>query len=117
MGIPGDTFLSDYAVEARLDGLRERRMLLRQLRDDVDLAAGRLTAADLTGSWRSPAQQGYDAQRGDLAGDLRRAAVLIDDALTAVVTSIDEIRAARDAAAAPAPAASPAAIPVARGGR
>ena len=105
MGIPGDTFLSDYTAESRLDGLRERRMLLRQLREDVDLAAGRLTAGDLTGSWRSPAQQGYDAQRGDLAGDLRRAAGLIDDALTAVVTSIDEIRAAREATAARVPAA------------
>lgn len=112
MGVPGDTLLADYAVEARLGELRQRRMLLRELREDVDLAANRLTAGDLTDSWRSEAQRGYDAQRGDLAGDLRRAAGLLDDALADVVTSIDEIRAARDAAAAAIPAAVPAPVPV-----
>ena len=112
MVAPGDTFLSDYAVEARLGELRQRRMLLRELRDDVALAAARLTAGDLTGSWRSPAQQGYDAQRGDLAGDLRRAVGLIEEALVAVVTSIDEIRAARNAAAASIPASVSVPAPV-----
>jgi hypothetical protein len=114
MGVPGDTVLAGYALEVRLGELRERRMLLRELREDVDLAAGRLTAGDLTGSWQSPAQRGYDAQRGDLAGDLRRAAGLLEDALADVLASIDEVRAARDAAAAPipVPGSSPVSDPV-----
>ena len=99
MGIAGGTLLtgtiwSDYALEARLDELRHRRMLLRLLRDDVDFAAGRLTAGDLTGSWRSEAQRGYDRQRAALAGELRRAAGLLDAALTEVVVAIDRVGAA-----------------------
>ena len=91
--VPG-TLVADYALAARLDELRQRRMLLRQLRDDVDFAAGRLTAGDLTGSWRSEAQRGYDRQRAALAGELRRAAGLLDAALTEVVAAIDRVGAA-----------------------
>ena len=119
MGIPGgtiltgtiltstilsDTILSHYALEARLDELRHRRMLLRLLRDDVEVAAGRLTAGDLTGSWRSEAQRGYDRQRSDLAGELRRAAGLLDTALTEVVAAIDQVGAALTEVPAEAPA-------------
>ncbi|HSP52922.1 MAG TPA: hypothetical protein VLO00_08505 [Cryobacterium sp.] len=91
--VPG-TLVADYALAARLDELRQRRMLLRLLRDDVDFAAGRLTAGDLTGSWRSEAQRGYDRQRAALAGELRRAAGLLDAALTEVVVAIDRVGAA-----------------------
>jgi predicted DNA repair protein MutK len=96
-----DTILSDYVLTARLDELRQRRMLLRLLRDDVDVAAGGLTAGDLTGSWRSAAQRGYDRQRSELAGELRRAAGLLDAALTEVVASIDQVGAALAQARAP----------------
>lgn len=90
MEIP-DTILTDYALTARLDELRQQRMLLRRLRDDVAVAAGGLSAGDLTGSWRSEAQQGYDRRRSDLAGELRRAAGLLDAALTEVVAAIDQV--------------------------
>ena len=113
MGIPGDTILTDtilnnYGLERRLGELRQRRMLLRLLRDDVDYAAGRLTAGDLTGSWRSDAQRGYDRRRSDLAGELRRAAGLLDAALTEVVAAIDQVGADLAAVPAPAPGRAPA---------
>ncbi|TFC91118.1 hypothetical protein E3T28_03460 [Cryobacterium sinapicolor] len=108
MEIPG-TILTDYALSARLDGLRQQRMLLRRLRDDVDIAAGGLSAGDLTGSWRSESQRGYDRRRSDLAGELRRAAGLLDTALTEVVAAIDQVGAALAEADAwgPVPALAP----------
>ena len=116
MEIPGGTILTDtilttYALQASLDELRQRRMLLRLLRDDVASAAGRLTAGDLTGSWRSEAQRGYDRRRGDLAGELRRAAGLLDTALTEVVAAIDQVGAALAEAKAPVPVSVPALAP------
>ncbi|TFC37879.1 MULTISPECIES: hypothetical protein [unclassified Cryobacterium] len=109
--------MTHYALEARLDELRQRRMLLRLLRDDVDRAAGQLTAGDLTGSWRSEAQRGYDRQRSDLAGELRRAAGLLDAALTEVVAAIDQVGAtlaeaeAEARTRAPVPARAPGPAP------
>ncbi|WP_134512272.1 hypothetical protein [Cryobacterium sp. Hz7] len=116
MEIPGGTsstctIVTHYALEARLDELRQRRMLLRLLRDDVDMAAGRLTAGDLTGSWRSEAQRNYDRQRSDLAGELRRAAELLDAALTEVVAAIDQGGAALAEARAPIPTLAPGPAP------
>ena len=104
-----DTFLTNYALEARLDELRHRRMLLRLLRDDVTFPAAGLAAGDLTSSWRSEAQRGYDHQRSDLAGELFRAAGLLDTALTEVVAAIDQVTAALTLTSAPTsgPASAP----------
>lgn len=98
-----DTFLTNNALEVRLDDLRHRRMLLRLLRDDVTVAAAGLAADDLTSSWRSEAQRGYDHQRSHLAGELFRAAGLLDTALTEVVAAIDQVTAVLTFTSAPAP--------------
>ncbi|MBC7442371.1 MAG: hypothetical protein H7311_07595 [Ramlibacter sp.] len=84
------TFLSDSGLAARLAELRERRMLLRALQGDVEIAAGALAPSDVTGSWRSAAQRGYAERRSELAGELHRAARHLDDALAGVAAAIEE---------------------------
>ena len=106
-----NTFVATYALEARLDALRQQRMLLRLLRDDVDAAASGIAAGDLTGSWRSEAQRGYDDQRNDLAGELRRAWGLLDTALTEVNAAIDEVGADLTEATRLAPGLAPDLVP------
>jgi hypothetical protein len=106
--MPGGALVSYRTLEGRLAELRERRMLLRELRDDVDLAWRGLALPALAESWRSEAQRGYAARRSDLAVDLRRAFRQLDDALTDVAASIEQVTASLDrAAAAVAQAVSP----------
>ena len=79
--------------ERRLAELRHRRMLLRGLRDDVDLAWRGLLPADVDGSWRSAAQRGYSERRRELADELRRARGDLEDAITAIEAAIAAIAA------------------------
>ena len=74
--------------ERRLAELRHRRMLLRRLQDDLDLAWRALLPADLDASWRSAAQRGYSERRRELADGLRRACRELEDARAAVDASI-----------------------------
>ncbi|TFC41819.1 hypothetical protein E3T26_15485 [Cryobacterium sp. TMT1-21] len=99
------TFISDSGLPARLAELRERRMLLRALRDDVEIAARSLAPTDLTGSWRSAAQRGYAERRSELAGELHRAARHLEDALAAVAAEIEEVQVVLAAASTRTPGA------------
>jgi len=91
-GLFGDPTAAERDAE-RLWALREQRMLLRDLRDEVHLAAGSVAAADLGDSWQSAAHGGYAARLGELAGDLCRAGRQLDDALDAVHASISRLTA------------------------
>lgn len=90
----GAGILDGQAAADRLAALREVRMLLRELRDDVELAVRMVAAADLAGTWRSAAQRGYAIRLGLLMGELRRAGRQLDAALASVHAAIDALTAA-----------------------
>lgn len=89
----GAGILDDPANTERLAALREQRMLLRELRDDVELAVRMVVAADLDGSWRSAAQRGYAQRLGELRDELRSAWHRLDDAIDAAHASISRLTA------------------------
>lgn len=86
--------LDGSAQAERLGALREERMLLVALRDDVELAVRSVAAADLNASWCSAAQRGYAEQLAELRDDLGRASRQLDEALAAVQACISRLTAA-----------------------
>jgi len=80
--------------DERLAALREERMLLGGLLDDVERALRMVAAADLDGSWRSAAQRGYAVRLAELGADLGRAWRQLDRALFAVQAAISRLTAA-----------------------
>ena len=91
-GLIGDPTDAERRAE-RLSALREQRMLLHGLRDEVGLASAVVAAADLGDSWQSAAHRDYAARLGELAGDLCRAGRQLEDALDAVHTAISRLTA------------------------
>jgi len=91
-GVFGDPTGAERRAE-RLWALAEQRMLLRGLRDEVDLASASIASADLDDSWQSDAHRGYTERLGELAGDLCRAGRQLDDALDAVHTAMSRLAA------------------------
>jgi len=89
-GLLGDLGAEGQAEHdaARLAALREQRMLLRGILDEVGLASGLVAATDPGESWRSAAQREYIERLQELAGDLRGAARKLEAALDAVHASI-----------------------------
>ncbi|WP_022885370.1 hypothetical protein [Glaciibacter superstes] len=68
----------------RLAALREQRMRLAAVRDEVDASLMRHRSAAIDPAWRSDAQRAYSSKRDDLTRRLSRAQRLLDDALDAV---------------------------------
>lgn len=90
--------LDDQADAERLAALREQRMLLRELGDEVESALSRIVGGGLEGSalgtsWRSTSERRYTARLNELTGDLRLAWRLIDEAHGAVESSIGRMKA------------------------
>lgn len=75
----------------RLAALREQRMLLGGILDEVNLAAVLVARSDLDDSWRSAAQREYVLRLHELAGDLRAAARRLEVALDAVHAAISTL--------------------------
>ncbi len=90
----GASFFDDPLNPERLAAMREQRMLLRDLRDDVELAFRRLASTELSGSWHSAAQRGYAERMGELTNSVRFAWRQLDEALAAVNASISRLTAA-----------------------
>jgi len=86
--------LGGQGRDERLAALREERMLLGGLLDDVELALRMVAAADLDGSWRSAAQRRYEARLAELGADLGRAWRQLDHALFDVQAAISRLTAA-----------------------
>ena len=85
--------IDELLIDERLEMLREQRMLLRQLRDDVELAVRTVASGHLGEYWRSAAQRCYAVRLGELTDDLRGAWRQLDEALTAVHGSIARLTA------------------------
>ena len=84
---PGTAGKAERDAE-RLAALREQRMLLDGILDEVNLAAALVTRANLEDSWRSAAQREYVLRLHELAGDLRGAARRLEVALDSVHAAI-----------------------------
>ena len=89
----GTSIFANPLIDDHLAMLREQRMLLRQLCDDVELAVRTVAASDLGEYWRSAAQRGYAERLGELTADLRGAWRQLDEALAAVHASIARLTA------------------------
>lgn len=94
MAALGVGILDDPGDAERLAALRNQRMLLRELRDDVDRAFRATAAGDLAESWRSTAQRAYAERLGELRRDLMVAWRQLDEALTVVHAAIARLTAA-----------------------
>ena len=78
---------------ADLARLRQQRILLTGLRDEVEAAGRRVATQEADGTWRSAAQRAYGRRLTELAGELQGVWRAVDDALSAADAAIDAVKA------------------------